>query len=80
VVSGGRLVGVLPRQEPLETSAPTGLAGEAVTRDGALFVDARESLETVVRRLQRGAVALVVVENGRATGLVTGQAVERAMR
>jgi Zn-dependent protease len=80
VVSGGRFVGVLPHHGQLDAPRPAGLAGDAAVQDRALFVDASESLETALRRLEGGATALVTVEDGRATGLVTAESVERAMR
>jgi Zn-dependent protease len=74
VVRDGQVVGVLP-----SSPAAVGVsAGDAAVRDPLLFVDAAESLGTVLRRFTRGAPAVVVVSAGRAIGLAVPRTAARA--
>jgi Zn-dependent protease len=71
VLDAGMLVGLLRSQQP---SAPTdaGLTfSEKVLRDPGLFIDVADSLEAALTRFERGAPALVVVNEARAVGVVT---------
>ena len=69
VVSGGRLVGILPAERAVALAARD--AASAAFDDRIFFIDAADSAETALRRFASGVPALVAVDRGRAVGLVT---------
>jgi Zn-dependent protease len=83
VVAGDRFVGVLRADEAERVLAadPSATVGEAaVVPDRADLVDARESLETAVRRLQIADPGeLLVVCDGRLAGWITPQRVDAVL-
>lgn len=71
VLDAGMLVGVLPSEQPAAPANVGFALVEKVLHDRELFIDVADSLETALKRFERGAPALVAVSEARAVGVVT---------